>query len=171
MSDDEYDQYNLSDFSPADFATLDSVASSLTAPQRPSDAYPSPHPEPPSTQSCDDYDEYDDFNLSEFSATDLASVDSSTATLASSHCRPYPSPPSECSSQATLSTTSTKSRNVSRTSSLQSTPSLTSDGSPSSDTRITIDAPSPYTLFRAWRKTLSVSDLVGPLWLVYSFKQ
>lgn len=166
MSDDEYDEYDLSDFTPGDLAALDSVASTSIAPPRHSHAYPSPHPEPPATQTTvDEYDEYDNFDLSEFSATDLACLDSPTATLVSSPSKAYPSPPSYYSSPATLSTTSTKSsRDVSRTSSLQTTPSLTSSESTSSETRIVIDAPSPFSLFRAWRKTLSVSDLVGPLW-------
>ncbi|VDC08039.1 unnamed protein product [Peniophora sp. CBMAI 1063] len=166
MSDDEYDQYNLSDFSQTDFAALDSVGSTSAAPPQSSQAYPSPHPEgPPLTQPCDEYDEFAGFDLSEFSVADLASIDSTAATLVHSPSKAYPSPPSDHSSPATLTTTSTgSSRNVSRTSSLQTTPSLTSSGSTSSETRIVIDAPSPYTLFRAWRKTLSVSDLVGPLW-------
>lgn len=161
---DEYDEYDLSEFSLTDLATVDSVATS-TGPSRPSYAYPSPHPEPPLTQSqsCDEYDEYGDFDLSEFSATDLACIDSTTATLVSSPSQAYPSPASDHSSETTLTSTSTKSQNVSRTSSLQTTPSPWAEQM-SFDTRYVVDGPSPYTLFRAWRKTLSVSDLVGPLW-------
>ncbi|KZV76389.1 hypothetical protein PENSPDRAFT_598720 [Peniophora sp. CONT] len=165
MSDDEYDSYNLSEFSITDLAAVDSIATTSTTSTQASLAYPSPHPEPPATQPCDESDEYDEFDLTEFSAADLACVDSTTATLVNSPSQAYPSPPSEKYNHATIASIFNKSRDISRTSSLQTTPSLTSSTeSTSSDTRYVIEGPSPYSLFRAWRKTLSVSDLVGPLW-------
>jgi hypothetical protein len=119
-----------------------------------------------STQALDEYDEYD---LS-LTANDLAALDAATAAAQAVADSAAPAtstaPPDNNTGGQHVNSTALSTANKNPVKS----PTSWSSGSRRYSTRTRSKAtgqkshPSPYNKFRAWRKTLSVSDLVGPVW-------
>ncbi|KZV62847.1 hypothetical protein PENSPDRAFT_692127 [Peniophora sp. CONT] len=108
-------------------------------------------------------DEYDAFDLSEFPATELAHIDSVTAAMISTPMSSNRSSQENFPGRATISVNPVQHRLGSHADPPKTTPPVTPSEHAHLNARYIVE-PSPYTLFRAWRKTMSVSDLVKPIW-------